>query len=191
LTLPFTSLGRRTWTAPHLTPADGGRLAAVSGATTGYSACRWAPAVLVAGAQAARACGDGTSGSGRVCTNRPGRAPGLLAGGRVNSGLALVHDAVCSGVRSRCAVWAQARLSWARQVIAVTAPWACHSGYAHDKPDLHTIAASCHRPRLKLEATHNWTFLPGPGLVCGASALMLAAQGLRHPRQGLRHWLTG
>jgi hypothetical protein len=25
------------------------------------------------------------------------------------------------------------------------------------QPDLHAIAASCHRPRLKLEAAHNWT----------------------------------
>jgi hypothetical protein len=54
-----------------------------------------------------------------MLAERPGRAPGLLAGTQVNARLALVHhsivhpdahDAVRADVRSRWAMWAPARL---------------------------------------------------------------------------------
>jgi hypothetical protein len=52
------------------------------------------------------------SGSGKVGADRPGRAPGLLAGDKVNSRLALVHDGVVDP-DTHGAARAQVRSRWA------------------------------------------------------------------------------
>ena len=84
--------------------------------------------------------GMDVSGSGKIGADRPGRAPGLLAGDKVDSRLALMHDGVVdpdahgaarAHVRPRWALGARAMLLWARHVIADTAAGAGHSKYAH------------------------------------------------------------
>ena len=130
---------------------------------------------------------EGCHGAGRSLAQR------LVADGEPWSPRpAPAYEAVCAGVRLRWAVWARARLSWARQVIADTAPWACHSGCAHDNQ---TCMQSRGLPPAPAEAGRGTQLdIPiraRPGLRSQHRGAGSSDQGLRHRRRGLRHWLTG